>query len=74
MKTDINRFSESHPKESKSTQQGSHHNEEKKGHSAKYTALPISRFKIRDLKHLKDERTHNPFKEEEEAQPVFLLQ
>lgn len=33
--------------------------------------MPSSRFKIRDLKHFKDERTHKPFKEEQEVQHVF---
>lgn len=49
MKTEINQFTESLPKDSNSNHQGSHYNE-KKGYSVKYMALPNSRFKIRDLK------------------------
>lgn len=43
----------------------------RKAASVKYMALPTSRFKIRDLKHFKDERTHKRFKEEQEAQHIF---
>lgn len=71
MKTEINWFTESHPKDSKSSHRGSHYNEKKEGYSVKHMALPTSRFKIRDLKHFKDERTHKPFNEEQETQHIF---